>query len=692
MEKEKIFDPRSVYGWVTERKTMQLLLRGFIDETQPKKILSVVYQETGTDSWNSEKFFEYQFDGLEERFWSPRVFKPQKKPWQKFDDWIFDDDLTIAPDKKDDYELFIAKGEKWWDKVSDDSQFDLILGMFPTGGDNHFSNFEENFSFNQIFNTSLQYLSKFGLAFFTVNLEFITNYTKQIHERLRSQELYISAVFEPAELFGDAHFSLDLSSEGDRYSQTFLPKTLIIAIGRKPVEFIFAAQFCSNNQILNLAKNYKSLQSNNRLSEQQDNLCKGIKKYKEHFYNFNHHRTNIKIENLKSDYKEFDAVKLRDITVDIYLLMPPSNHREDILSIDDFNNYLNGPPAFSDAKSREKRKKQLSNSLFICANREKLTDVLLLQSFLKYFSRFSDWDLDQGLLHYTMPYFYQIVVDEEIVDREFLAIYLSQPEGLGKLTLDSIAEYAESGLNTETYINQTDLENIPIPLPDMKTQKNLAKTANKIAELGGNISQFKTNLSLKPVDYQEINDKADEMNKIFHSFSEIDKINSLISNVNETDKTEFKASFHYDDSSKKKSYYNQERALKSICGFLNRDGGTLLIGVSERDKKRPPTINGIDEEIKKLHHGRYDEFVRYFSQTIEKKLSMGREECWDYIKHDKHVINDKSVLKVDCQFHDKGPVKLKGKEDVLYVRRYAEVKAYKDNEMDNYMIEHWKNS
>jgi len=183
MEQEKIFDPGLVYGWVTERKTMQLLLRGFIDETQPKKILSVIYQETRADPWNSEKFFEYQFDGLEKRFWSPRAFKPQKKPWQKFDDWIFDDDITIEPDKKDDYELFIAQGEKWRDKVADDSQFDLILGMFPTGGDYHSFNFEENISFNQIFITSLQYLGKSGLAFFTVNLEFITIHAKRIQER-----------------------------------------------------------------------------------------------------------------------------------------------------------------------------------------------------------------------------------------------------------------------------------------------------------------------------------------------------------------------------------------------------------------------------------------------------------------------------------------------------------------------------
>ena len=110
MEQEKIFDPRSANGWVTERKTMQLLLRGFIDETQPKKILSVVYQKSGTDSYNSEKFFENHFAGLEERFWRPRVFKPQKKPWQKFDDWIIDDDLTVTSENKNDYELFIAQG------------------------------------------------------------------------------------------------------------------------------------------------------------------------------------------------------------------------------------------------------------------------------------------------------------------------------------------------------------------------------------------------------------------------------------------------------------------------------------------------------------------------------------------------------------------------------------------------------
>ena len=566
--------------------------------------------------------------------------------------------------------------------------------MFPTDGDYHSSNFEENISFDQIFNTSLKFLSKSGLAFFIVSLEFITIHAKRIQERLKSNGLYISAVFEPGKLFGDAHFSLDFSSEGDRVFEGLLPRTLIIAIRRKPVEFIFAAQFCSNNQILELAKNYKSLQSNKQKHKKQDNLCKGIMLEEDvPFYNFNRHRNLIKIENLAFEYKSYDAKKakkLSDITIDIYFLMRPSNITQDILSFDEFNNYLFGPPTSVSAKSREKRKKQLSNSLFICENRRKVTDVLSHKSFLKYYSQFSDRDLDQA--DSTIPFFFQIVVNEKIIDKEFLAIYLS--DGIGKLTLDSIAKYegtsSYTSFDADMNINQTDLENIYVAIPDMKTQKSLVKAIKKITELGRNVSQFKTNLSLMPSHYKEINDKADEMNNIFHNFSEDEKLNSLISGE-ETGKVEFKASFRYSDWSKKKSDSNQESALKAICSFLNRDGGTLIIGVSERDKKFPRTVNGIDEEIENLNNNSKEQFIQYFCRTIENKLSMGREECWEFITYKSHKYkNGKSIFIIDCEFNDKGSVKIEGKDDELHVRGYAQVNTYRGNEMKNYEREHWK--
>jgi hypothetical protein len=285
----------------------------------------------------------------------------------------------------------------------------------------------------------------------------------------------------------------------------------------------------------------------------------------------------------------------------------------------------------------------------------------------------------------------QVVVNEKIVDKEFLAIYLS--DGIGKLELDSVSDYLQDGhgINRDMFIHESNLMNASLLLPDIETQKSLVQTFKKITKLARNVSQFKKNLLLVPGNYEKIDDKADEMNKIFHSFSKIDKINSQIADANETDKIEYKASFHYSDRSKKKSSTNQKRALRAICGFLNRDGGKLYIGVSERDKKPPFTINGIDEEIKNLHEDSYEKFVLYFSQTIENQLSMGREEWGNFIKFDKIVMhNKKSIFEVACKFHDKGPVSLKGKEDVLYVRQYAEVKAYRGNEMKNYEREHWK--
>ena len=63
----------------------------------------------------------------------------------------------------------------------------------------------------------------------------------------------------------------------------------------------------------------------------------------------------------------------------------------------------------------------------------------------------------------------------------------------------------------------------------------------------------------------------------------------------ETKDTEFKSTLSLDLKTNKKEKYIQEAIIKTIAGFLNTDGGTLLIGVNDDN-----TPIGIDFEIEKL--------------------------------------------------------------------------------------------
>lgn len=82
----------------------------------------------------------------------------------------------------------------------------------------------------------------------------------------------------------------------------------------------------------------------------------------------------------------------------------------------------------------------------------------------------------------------------------------------------------------------------------------------------------------------------------------------------ETKHVEFKQTLSWDINTKTKEKRIEESALKAICGFLNADGGTLLIGVNDDGQ-----ATGIDFEIKKLHKSD-DKMMLHFKNLIKDRL------------------------------------------------------------------------
>jgi hypothetical protein len=97
-------------------------------------------------------------------------------------------------------------------------------------------------------------------------------------------------------------------------------------------------------------------------------------------------------------------------------------------------------------------------------------------------------------------------------------------------------------------------------------------------------------------------------------------------------------------------------SLKTIVAFLNSEGGTLLIGVSDAG-----TILGIERD----HFQNLDSFNLHFTNLLKEHIG---NEYLPFINSELVLLEDKNILKVECRKSNK-PVFLKiNKDEEFYIR------------------------
>ena len=120
------------------------------------------------------------------------------------------------------------------------------------------------------------------------------------------------------------------------------------------------------------------------------------------------------------------------------------------------------------------------------------------------------------------------------------------------------------------------------------------------------------------------------------------KLNLLnIISSGETRNTEFKETFSLETKTKNKEKYLIEGKIKTIAGFLNTDGGTLIIGVDDEGR----TI-GINEEIVLLH-GSDDKYLRAVKDCMRDEI--GRANLASYVNFTIETESNKKLLVITCQ-------------------------------------------
>ena len=146
------------------------------------------------------------------------------------------------------------------------------------------------------------------------------------------------------------------------------------------------------------------------------------------------------------------------------------------------------------------------------------------------------------------------------------------------------------------------------------------------------------------------------MLSIFNKLSVEDQIKSLI-RKGETKEIEFKQTFVLDVRQGVKNKDITTAVIKTIAGFLNTDGGELLVGVSDAGE-----ILGVNEEMSKFYSNSPDKYLQNVKNAIKERIG---EPSYPYIDYKLHEVDSALLLRVTCRRSDE-PVYVDDRD--FYVR------------------------
>ena len=127
---------------------------------------------------------------------------------------------------------------------------------------------------------------------------------------------------------------------------------------------------------------------------------------------------------------------------------------------------------------------------------------------------------------------------------------------------------------------------------------------------------------------------------------------------------------------------------KSVAGFLNADGGTLLIGLKEVKDADETEIIGIDSEIPKLKDKTIDGYRRMLLDSVVKRYlpSFIFHRINDYIRISFHEVGEAMVCRLNIMKSDRRVFLALNNEDVFMVRIDASTRQIDGEDLVDYCL------
>lgn len=253
----------------------------------------------------------------------------------------------------------------------------------------------------------------------------------------------------------------------------------------------------------------------------------------------------------------------------------------------------------------------------------------------------------------------KVTLNEKIVSSKYLTIFFKSE--IGKLT----RHRSHSG-SVIPSINFSDISKIKVNIPDLNEQMSIFEVHEKVQEIKTKILEIENLLKLTPSD----NESHQLLDGILKSVKNFKLGDYLL--CDESISHEFKASLRvpYPDypepytteknqieykivdgkkpllfkSKKQINEYFEGIILKAIASLLNTTGGTLVIGVHEKNNVK--TVVGIDRELEGNIES-HDHYERHLCTIISNRFKDGNIVISQFIRTNIEKINGINVCVVE---------------------------------------------
>jgi len=153
-------------------------------------------------------------------------------------------------------------------------------------------------------------------------------------------------------------------------------------------------------------------------------------------------------------------------------------------------------------------------------------------------------------------------------------------------------------------------------------------------------------------------------------------------NFSEGQHLEFKSSLRYDYNTKQVNQCLEKVVLKTICAFLNAEGGTLLIGLSDEKD-----VLGIENDYRVIRNQNQDGFENHLMSLVSNCIG---NYYLQYIGVRFHNVLGKDLCQVNIQSCPKPAFLNNGDKQEFFVRTGNNSRPFAISEASDYIREHWR--
>jgi len=149
-------------------------------------------------------------------------------------------------------------------------------------------------------------------------------------------------------------------------------------------------------------------------------------------------------------------------------------------------------------------------------------------------------------------------------------------------------------------------------------------------------------------------------------------------------KVEFKKSLRWDYEKNEFNKELEKSVIKTIAGFLNSEGGNLIIGVSDEKE-----IEGLDKDFQTLPKKDIDGFENYLTQIIRANIGSSSLRL---IRIEFENIEEKTVCYIKVKMSEDPVFTKNNSTEEFFVRVGNSTASLSISESVNYIKNHWKYS